>query len=131
MFEVKRTADTMKVLHKKLKKVSKVKRFFYNLTLLAYIGTFIYFIYGILRLKGIEDILRYIAIAFFGIWFLIYFLIGLVTMISKKTKTFVVFTLITLLFTPIFVGSSYVGFTNTFTVLVPTFAKALPEPPTP
>ena len=102
----------MKVLRKKLKKVSKIKRFFYHLTLLTYIGTFIYFIYGILRLKGIEDILRYAAISFFGIWLLIYILIGLVTMISKKNKTFVVFTIITLLFTPVFAGSSY--FVNHF-----------------
>ena len=98
----------MKVLRKKLKKVSKVKKFFYNFTLLAFIGTFIYFIYGLLRLKGIEDILRYIIIAFCAIWLLIYILIGLVAMISKKNKTFVVFTIITLLFTPAFVGSSYI-----------------------
>ncbi len=98
----------MKVLHKKLKKVHFLKKFFYNLTLLAYIGTFIYFIYQILRLKGIEDILRYVAIGFFGVWLLLYLLIGLVTMISKKNKTFIFFTLITLLFTPVFVLSSTV-----------------------
>lgn len=102
----------MKVLRKKLKKVSKVKRIFYHLTLLAYIGTFIYFIYGLLRLKGIEDILRYIVIAFFGVWLLIYILIGLVSMISKKNKTFIIFTILTLLLTPAFAGSSY--FVNHF-----------------
>lgn len=97
----------MKVLHKKLKKVSKISRFFYNLTILAYIGTFIYFMIGILRLKGIEDALRYIVLGFFGIWLLIYILIGLVAMLTKKRKTFVVFTIITLLFTPVFASSSF------------------------
>ena len=98
----------MKVLHKKLRKASKVNRFFYNLTLLAYLGTFIYFIIGILRLKGIEDILRYIVIGFFGVWLLIYILVGLVTMLTKKNKAFVAFTIITLLFTPLFVSSSFI-----------------------
>ena len=97
----------MNVLRRKMKRASKIKKFFYYLTILAYGATFGYFIYGILKLKGIEDLVRYVAIAFFGIWLLIYMLLGLVGVISRKSKMFVVVTILTLLFTPAFVFSSY------------------------
>ncbi len=98
---------SLKILRRKLKRSSKIKKFFYYLTILAYIATFGYFIYGILKLKGIEDLIRYIAIAFFGIWLLIYLLLGLIGVISRKSKMFVIITIFTLLFTPAFAFSSY------------------------
>lgn len=98
---------TTKVLTKKLKKVSKVQRLFYFVTILAYLATFIYFIYGILHLKGIETTLRMIAIIIFAVWFAIYSLAGLLCMLSKKKKTFIFLTIITLIFCPIFGVSSY------------------------
>lgn len=97
----------MKVLKKKLKKVHIVKKIFYFLTIFIYIATFSYFIYGILKLKGIETLIRSIVIGFFTIWLLIYILCGLLTMLSKKTKTFIFITFISLLFCPIFTMSSY------------------------
>lgn len=97
----------MKVLAKKLKKANKIEKFFYFFSLLLYLGTFIYFIYGILQLKGIENLIRGIAITFFTIWFLIYILAGLLTILAKKTKTFIFLTIITLLFCPVFTVSSY------------------------
>ena len=97
----------MKVLLKKLKKVSGIKKFFYFISLIFYITAFTLFIMSILKLKSIETLIRIIIITFFVIWFLIYFLSGLLTMISKKTKTFVFITLITILFCPIFIGASY------------------------
>ncbi len=97
----------MKVLKRKLKKVHIVKRIFYNLTLILYIACFAYFIYGLLHLPNIETALRIIVIAFFGIWLLIYILCGLLSMLAKKTKTFVFLTFISLLLCPIFAGSSY------------------------
>lgn len=90
-----------------MKKVSKVQRFFYFVTILAYLATFIYFIYGILHLKGIETTLRMIAIIIFAVWFAIYSLAGLLCMLSKKKKTFIFLTIITLIFCPIFGVSSY------------------------
>jgi len=97
----------MGALKKKLKKASKPKKFFYYLTLLLYIVAFGFFAYSMLKLKGIEDLIRYIVIAFFGIWFLIYLLIGLVGVLSKKAKTFVIFTIITILFAIPLAGASY------------------------
>ena len=97
----------MKVLNKKLKKVSKGKRFFYKLTRLLYLVTFAYFVYGLLHLKKIESLIRIVAITFFAIWFLVYLLAGLTTMLTKKNKTFVFLTIITLLLCPAFAVSSY------------------------
>lgn len=97
----------MKVLRKKLKKVHILKKLFYNLTSILYIASLVYFIYGILKLKGIETLIRSIVIALFIVWGLIYLLFGLVTLLSKKKKGFVFLTLITLLLCPVFVFSSY------------------------
>lgn len=97
----------MKVLKKKLKKTSKIKKIFYFISLIGYLLSLIYFIYGLLHLKGIETTLRIIAIIFFALWFATYALGGLISMLTKKKKTFVFLTIITLIFCPIFVVSSY------------------------
>ena len=97
----------MKVLKRKIKNIKPAKKFFYYLTIILYIATFIYFIYGILHLKGIETLIRIIIIVFFSLWIAIYMLSGLITMIAKKNKSFVILTIITMLFCPIFGVSSY------------------------
>lgn len=97
----------MKVLRKKLKKVNKTKKLFYYATTLLYIITLIYFIYGLLKLKGIETLIRAIVIAFFIIWGFIYILSGLLSMLSKKKKSFIFLTIITLILCPVFTISSY------------------------
>ena len=98
----------MKVLKKKLKKVNKVKRFFYKFIQILYLATYIYFVYGLLKLSSIETGIRIGAIIFFGIWFIIYSLAGLVTMLTKKNKAFVILAIITFIFCPLFAGSSFV-----------------------
>ncbi len=98
----------MKALNKKLKKAGKVSSFFYKLTLLLYFGCFIYFIYGLLHLARVETMIRVIIISFFALWFVLYLLTGLVTVVSSKKKTFIILTIVTLLFCPLFVGSSFV-----------------------
>lgn len=97
----------MSTLSKKLKKTSKVQRFFYHLTLITYLICFGYFIYGILQLGRIETLIRIIIIAFFAIWFFIYFLAGLILILSKKKKTFIFLTIFTIILCPIFVISSF------------------------
>lgn len=97
----------MKILRKKLKKVHIVKKIFFSLTSILYLATFIYFIYGILKLKDIETLIRSIVIAIFCVWFLIYLLLGLISMIAKKNKTFIFLTIFTLLLCPVFGVSSY------------------------
>lgn len=97
----------MKVLKNKLKKTNGIKRFFYFLTSLLYILTGIYFIYGLLHLANIETVLRIIVIIFVIIWGLLYLFIGLITLLSKKTKTFIFITILSLIMCPIFGVSSF------------------------
>ncbi len=97
----------MKVLRKKLKKTSKISKFFYYLTSLLYIAALVYFIIGLLKLKGIETLIRILVIIFFSIWALLYVLGGLIAILAKKKKTFIFMTIITLLLCPIFTVASY------------------------
>ena len=99
----------MKILMKKLKKVSMPKKIFYLLTIVAYLATYIYFIIGLKKLAGIETLIRIIIILFFGIWYVIYLLGGLLGMLSKKKTSFIVITTISLILCPIFFyGSSLI-----------------------
>lgn len=97
----------MKILRKKLKKVSKPKKIFYFLTIFLYLITFIYFIYGILHLTAVETLIRIIVIIFFSLWLIIYVLTGLVSIFSKKSKTFIFITIVSLICCPIFGITSY------------------------
>ncbi len=97
----------MKVLSKKLKKVHTVKKIFYFLTIVIYLATYILFVKSLLKLTGIENLIRIIIIVFFGLWFFIYLLSGLVAMIKKSNKTFIFVTIISLLFSPIFGYATY------------------------
>lgn len=97
----------MKILRKKLKKANKVQKAFYYISTFLYFIALIYFIYGLLKLKGIETVIRGLVIAFFSIWLIIYTLAGLITILTKKKKTFIFITIITLIFTPVFFVSSY------------------------
>ena len=80
----------MKILRKKLKKVHIVKKILFLLTLLIYIPSLVYFTMGLLKLTGIETILRIAVIVFFIIWLFVYLLGGFISMIVKKNKTFIV-----------------------------------------
>lgn len=97
----------MKVLKNKLKKVHIAKRFFFFLSIFVYLITYGFFVFSLLKLGNIETLIRYIIIGFFGLWFFIYVLSGLITMLSKKTKTFVFITFITIFFSIGFGGISY------------------------
>lgn len=98
----------MKVLFKKLSKVHIVKKIFYFLTSILYITALVFLIKGLLELKGIETGLRIIVIAIAVIWGCIYVFGGLLTLLARKTKTFVFLTFLSILFSPVFIGSSYI-----------------------
>ena len=97
----------MKVLKRKLKKVHIAKRIFYHLTNILYIATLAFLAYMLLKYIKVERALEIIGVAIFGIWFLIYLLGGLITMLSKKTKTFIFLTIISLLLSGIFGFGGY------------------------
>ena len=94
----------MKVLFKKLSKVHIVKKIFYFLTSILYITALVFFIKGLLELKGIETGLSIIVIAIAVIWGCIYVFGGLLTLLARKTKTFVFLTFLSILFSPVFIG---------------------------
>ena len=87
----------MSVLHKKLKRINIFQRILYYLTQVLYLGALAYFIYAILKLKGIETTLRIIGIVVLGIWALIYILGGLISLLTKKVVPFIIMTILTLL----------------------------------
>lgn len=94
------------VLINKLKRRSKVQRFFYYFILITYIISYSFFAKSILSLTGIETILRIIALVFFLGLILIYFIGGLVSIISRRKKTFIVLSILISLFIPIFIFAS-------------------------
>ena len=97
------------IIFKKLKRRSKAQRIFYYITLITYILSYAFFAKSLLSLTGIETFIRVIALCFFLGLILIYFLGGLLAILSKKRKTFIFLTIITFIFVPIFiVGSIYI-----------------------
>ncbi len=103
----------MKVLFKKLKKVDGLQKFFFFLSLILYILSLGFFIYGIYKYKIVLSLLdkkeMTIVITVFvllGIWFFLYILGGLITMISKKLKTFIFITVLTFIFSLLLCGLS-------------------------
>ena len=97
----------MNILLNKLKKASKVQKFFYYLTTLLYFISLIYFIYSICHLS-IETFLRVIAIILFICWLFFYILYGLIKVVTKKKLGFIIITIITFIFIPLQFGSSYI-----------------------
>lgn len=98
----------MKVLLKKLKRCNKIQKTFYSLTSLLYLISFIFFTINILKLSGIETAIRIIIIIFFGLWFLLYILGALVSMIIKKKKTYITLTTLSIIFSTIFITASII-----------------------
>ncbi len=87
----------MKVLMKKMKKTHFIKKFFYFLSVIAYIATLVFMTSEAFIFKSTEPVILAIVLAIFIIWGLIYILFGLITMIGKKNKTFIFITILTLL----------------------------------
>lgn len=87
----------MKVLVKKIKKVHFLKKFFYFLSVIAYIATLVFMTSEAFIFKSTEPVILAIILALFIIWGLVYILFGLITMLSKSKKGFILLTIFTLL----------------------------------
>lgn len=98
----------MKVLCKKIKRANKIALAIYILSIGMFIASYIYFAISLFKLEGIETVIRASLLVFFVIWFLIYFLFGLSTLVTKKLKKFLVLTFIQLLFLGIMLFASLV-----------------------
>ena len=91
----------------KLKNSNKVYLSILIITLIAYIIGYTIFVKNIAVLTGIETLVRMILIILFGIWFLVWLIMGLVYVINKKYSSFIIMIIFTLLFNGIFFVAGY------------------------
>ena len=97
----------MKAFIHKLKKSNKIYLSLLIISLILYLGFYIWFTINLLSLSGIETLIRIIVIILFGIWFLVWLITGLITLFTKKYNTFIYMIIFTFLFTGLFGFGSY------------------------
>lgn len=97
----------MKVLMKKIKKTHFLKKFFYFLSVVAYIASLVFITCEAMIFKSTEPVILAIILALFIIWGLIYIFCGLITMLSKKKFGFITLTILTLLLSSAFGFGAY------------------------
>ncbi|MCI8575128.1 MAG: hypothetical protein HFI09_01530 [Bacilli bacterium] len=97
----------MKELKIKIKKASKIMLITYLLISIGYIISYIFFAKSLLNLEGIETTIRYLILGFFAIWGVSYLCFGPKIIFKKMKKTFIVLTIFSMLFIPIFSVLSY------------------------
>lgn len=97
----------MKVLINKLKKCNKIFLLIYLITFIAFSVTYAILVKNLLGLSGIETIIRFIVIIFFGIWLVAYFLWNLINLILKRHITIAITTAVTIIFVVIFSFANY------------------------
>ena len=68
----------------KIKESNKVYLGILIITLLSYLIGYIIFVKNIAVLTGIETLVRVILIILFGIWFLVWLVMGLIYIFNKK-----------------------------------------------
>ena len=100
----------MNKIIRKLKRTKKVVRYIYYVLIVAYLISFFSFALSLIHLSGIETLLRTIIIIIFGVYFLLYVMWNLVNLIIRNYKTFIITSLISIVFIAIFlVGSYYIN----------------------
>ncbi len=93
----------MKVLFRKIKRANKFTVFLHFNLVIAFIAGYVLFAKALLSLVGIETVIRVILLVLFGIWFLVYFLFGLSTILTRKYKKFGVLTFFQIIFVVVMV----------------------------
>lgn len=93
----------MKNLVKKLSNRKKSILISYFVIITFYIISFYIFTNTILKLSGIETVIRYSLLIFFIIYFVIYFFVNLIKIIEKKNKFFIISSLITVILSLLFI----------------------------
>ena len=97
----------MKAFISKIKKSNKALLIIYLVSLIAYIVSYVFLTINLIHLSTIETPIRIIAIVIFGIWLLIWLISGLVSLFTKKYKSYVILLVFTVLFSGIFGFASY------------------------
>ncbi len=96
----------MKVLFSKIKKVNKIFLCIYVLAFILYAGCYVLFLKNLIGID-VETIIRLIGAFVLLIWFIVYFIWGLVNLILKKHITLSIITAITIILA---VGLGFVGY---------------------
>ncbi len=97
----------MKIFFKKLKNTSLSYKLPFLLTLFLYFGSYGYFTYLLLKLTGIETLVRYILIGLFAFYGIIYIFVSFTKMFQNKKGLFTFLTILTLIFSAIFGVASF------------------------
>lgn len=97
----------MKKMFKKIKKASKPLKITYIILIISYLISYIFFSKSLLSLVGIEDLIRYIIIIILGLWLILYIFLSPKLFEKLKKKTFILISIITFIFVPIFGFASY------------------------
>lgn len=97
----------MKVFINKIKKSNKILLSLYLITLIIYAVSYVFLTINLIHLSTIETPIRIIVIFIFGIWLLIWLLSGLVSLFTKKYKSYVILIVFTILFCVVFNFANY------------------------
>ncbi len=97
----------MKTFYRKWRKSLYSMKIPFYLTILFYFGSYSFLVYNLLHLVGIETLIRYIIIGLFGIFGIIYLIVGCIKIIAKKRGLFTFLTILALIFSGIFGFASY------------------------
>ena len=97
----------MKSIFKKLKKANRALVILYFIFSILYIVGYVFITRSLIHLSGIETILRIILIAFFGLFAITWLLVGLVSLFTKKYKSYVIMLVFVILFTCLFGYATY------------------------
>ncbi|MDD5836501.1 MAG: LCP family protein [bacterium] len=97
----------MKSFINNLKKSNKVYLVVLLISLCSYLVGYVIFIKNIAALTGIETLIRLILIILFGLWFLVWLIMGLVYLFNKKYSNFIIMIVFTVIFNVIFFVAGY------------------------
>ncbi len=97
----------MKSFINNLKKSNKVYLVVLLISLCSYLVGYVIFIKNIAVLTGIETLIRLILIILFGLWFLVWLIMGLVYLFNKKYSNCIIMIVFTVIFNVIFFVAGY------------------------
>ncbi len=100
----------MKKIIRKLSKRNKAVLIFFGITIVSYIVSFSMFTKNVMGFTGVENLVRYTILIFFAFYLIIYFFVGIFSIINRKYKKTILLSILALFFVAIFVTAVY--FTN-------------------
>ena len=97
----------MKTFMNKIKKSNKVFLCLFLISWFIYLVCYILFTKSLIQLSGVETLLRVILILLFGLWIFAWGLVGLISLFTRKYKSYIIMFIFNLIFIFIFGFTSY------------------------